>query len=129
VLVLVQFVLLHQRMQEVQLNPSMPDRLQWRWTSNGVYSSRSAYAALLLGQSAVPGTQVLWKSLAPNKCRFFIWLALLQRCWTADHRFHRGLQADNSYSLCTQEPEIVDHLIMQCVYSCEVWFSALRRCG
>jgi hypothetical protein len=72
---------------------------------------------------------VLWKSRTPNKCRFFVWLAFLRRCWTADRRFRRGLQSDNSCALCLQEPELVDHLILQCVFSCVVWFSILRHCG
>jgi hypothetical protein len=107
----------------------VPDQLQWRWSPNGTYSSRSAYAALMFEQLVIPGARELWKTHAPNKCRFFIWLVLLRRCWTADRRFRRGLQADNSCALCSQEPELVDHLVFQCVFSREVWFSALRRCG
>jgi hypothetical protein len=122
-------VLLHQRLQAVQLPLGVPDQLQWRWSPNGTYSSRSAYAALMFEQLVIPGARELWKTHAPNKCRFFIWLVLLRRCWTADRRFRRGLQADNSCALCSQEPELVDHLVIQCVFSREVWFSALRRCG
>jgi hypothetical protein len=40
----------------------------------------------------------------------------------------KGLQADNSCTLCSQEPELVNHLVIQRVFSREVWFSALRRC-
>jgi hypothetical protein len=94
--VLVQFVLLHHRLQGVQLQPGVPDQLQWRWSANGAYLSCSAYAALLLGQITIPGAQVLWNSRAPNKCQFFVWLALLRCCWTADRRCRRGLQTDNS---------------------------------
>jgi hypothetical protein len=54
VLVLVQYVLLYQHLQAVQLSPKVPDQLQWCWSSNGLYSSWSAYAALLFGQTTVP---------------------------------------------------------------------------
>jgi hypothetical protein len=106
--VLAQYVQVYQCLQAVQLTPAVEDTLHWRWSTDGVYSSRSAYAALLLGQSAVLGTKELWKikssqpccwgnrrfseprsfgkSKAPNKCRFFIWLALLGRCWTVERK-------------------------------------------
>jgi hypothetical protein len=58
-----------------------------------------------------------------------MWLVLLQRCWTEDRRHHRGLQTDNSCALCSQEMELVDRLMVQCVFSREVWFLTLRRYG
>jgi hypothetical protein len=78
--VLVQFVNLYQQLQEVQLSPLTADRLKLRWMANGSYSSRSAYAALLLGQATVLEAKELWKARAPNKCSFFVWLVLLNRC-------------------------------------------------
>jgi hypothetical protein len=55
-----------------------------------------------------------------------VWLVLLQRCY---RRYRLGLQTDNSCALCSQGPELVDHLMVQCVFSREVWFLTLRRCG
>jgi hypothetical protein len=71
--VLVQYVQVYKRLQTIQLIPDGEDRLEWRWSLDGSYSSRSAYAALMLGQSAMLGTKELWKTRAPNKCRFFVW--------------------------------------------------------
>lgn len=31
--------------------------------------------------------------------------------------------------LCTQNPETINHLFLQCVYAREVWFNVLRRLG
>jgi hypothetical protein len=45
--VLVQFINLYQRLQGVHLSHAVADRLEWRWSANGTYSSRSAYATLL----------------------------------------------------------------------------------
>jgi hypothetical protein len=50
----------------------------------GEYPARSAYAALFHGQTALGGVKELWKSRAPNKCHFFLWLALQDCCWTAE---------------------------------------------
>jgi hypothetical protein len=98
--VLVQYMQLYQRLQAIQLTPSEQDRLEWRWSSNGSYSSRSAYAALMLGQSSVLGAKELWKAKAPNNCHFFIWLALLGRCWTTERLHRHGIRPNNSCILC-----------------------------
>jgi hypothetical protein len=43
----VQFINPYQRLQGVHLSHAVADRLEWRWSANGTYSSRSAYATLL----------------------------------------------------------------------------------
>jgi hypothetical protein len=53
--VLVQLANLYQQIQQVQLVPSTVEHLEWRWVANGSYSSCSAYAALVLGQTTVLG--------------------------------------------------------------------------
>jgi hypothetical protein len=45
-----------------------------------------------------------------------------------DRRHRKGLQTDNHCALCSQESELVDHLMVQCVFSREVWFLTLCRC-
>jgi hypothetical protein len=89
------------------------DQLQWCWSANGVYSSRSAYAVLLSEQAAVPLTNVgSFVASAPAE--------MLDR----DHRCHRELQVDNSCALCSQEPELIDHLMVRCLFSrgkCGSW--------
>jgi hypothetical protein len=42
-----------------------------------------------------------------------------------DRWFRRGLQPENSCVLCSQELELVDHLMVQCVFSREVKSGAL----
>lgn len=48
------------------------------------------------------------------------------RCWTANRRFRRGLQADNACIFCDQASETVDHILLGCVFSREVWAACLR---
>jgi hypothetical protein len=127
--VLVQNVLLYQQLQVIQLSPGVANQLDWRWSVNEVYSSRSTYAALFMGQAAVLGVKELWKTKAPNKCRCFMWLVLLDRCWTAERLQRHGIHSSSSYILCCQGVESVDHLTIQCVISREVWFKTLRRYG
>jgi hypothetical protein len=129
VLVLMQYLELRQRLQHRSVQPGMPDRFLWKWCSSGTYSSASFYRVLFLGQSTTLGAKELWHSMAPNKVRFFGWLAIHGRCWTADRRIRHGLQDDASCSLCSQEVETLDHLLLACVFSRDVWFQVLQRCG
>jgi hypothetical protein len=127
--VLAQFLHLHQLLEMVALQPRISDTLTWRWCSSGTYSAASAYKALILGQAAVLGAKELLKAWAPNKCRFFVWLVLLGRCWTSARHQKHGLQSDGSCALCCQDLEICDHLLVGCSFSREVWFNSLRRWG
>jgi hypothetical protein len=81
------------------------------------------------GQSAVLEAKEVWKVKAPNEFSFFMWLAIQDRCWTAERRHRHGLQSSSSCAFCNQLPESVDHLLVACVISCEIWFKCLRRYG
>jgi hypothetical protein len=75
-----EYVHLWVRIQSVHLQERIPDRFLWRWTSDQKYSTSSAYHAFYIGQSGIPG--MLRKARAPPTCKFLLWLALLDRCWT-----------------------------------------------
>ena len=67
----------------------------------------------------------LWKSWAPAKCKFFLWLAIRNRCWTSDRLAKRGLPHPDKCPLCDQEDETVQHLLTSCVVARQVWFRVL----
>jgi hypothetical protein len=73
---LVQYVDVRQRTQSTILDSMLQDHLEWRWTVFGLYN------VLFVGQHSTAGAKELWKVKAPDKCRFFMWLAILGRCWT-----------------------------------------------
>jgi hypothetical protein len=127
--IILQYLEARQRIDVIQLNAEEPDRFTWRWTASGQFSSKSAYDAMFASESSILGVKEPWKSRAPNRCRFFIWLSLLGRSWTSDRLFSHGLRSDDVCALCSQEPEMIDHLLCQCVFSREVWFNALRHAG
>jgi hypothetical protein len=58
---------------------------------------------------------------------FFLWLAIQDRCWTAELRWLHGLADDDACALCSHAPETIDHLLVDCVVSRELWFKVLRR--
>ncbi|KAG2538450.1 hypothetical protein PVAP13_9NG381214 [Panicum virgatum] len=71
--------------------------------------------------------QILKKARAPGKCKFFTWLALHDRCWTAERRKHHNLQDTDTCVLCAQESETIAHLLVGCSFSREVWYRVLLR--
>jgi hypothetical protein len=65
----------------------------------------------------------------PPSCKFFVWLALLSRCWTFDRLQRHGLQNNGHCAICLQAYEAIQHLLLGCVYSREVWFHLLWSIG
>lgn len=106
-----------------------PDRLVWRLASDGNFSVRSAYRGLHAEPQAVPGCVRVWGVWAPLRTKFFLWLAIRRRQWTADRRRRHGLDARDYCYLCDQEPECIDHIIVNCSYSRQVWTLAALALG
>jgi len=94
-----------------------------------VYSSSSAYQAFFLGRTVMPGARELWRASAPPKVKFFFWIALLGRLWTAERRMCHGLQLSTDCVLCAQRTEATDHLLASCVFTREIWHRLLARVG
>ena len=97
----------------------------WRFDASGTYSAKSTYRAFFYGSVTFEPWRRLWKSWAPGTCKFFIWLAIINRCWTADRLDHRGLSHPERCPLCDQEEETIQHLLTNCVFSRQIWSSIL----
>jgi len=77
--VLIEYLHVWDQIQLIQLNHD-PDRVCWKWTADRRFTTASAYRSFFMGQHAVKGAKFLCKTRAPPKCKFFIWLALHDRC-------------------------------------------------
>lgn len=51
------------------------------------------------------------------KVKFFFWLALHERLWTAQRRLRHGLQPNDVCAPCDQGSETTDHLLASCVFT------------
>jgi hypothetical protein len=94
-----------------------------------MYSASSAYKVFFMGMASLRGAKELWRTRAPPKCKFFFWLLLHDRLWTAERRKLHGLQDDDACALCDQEQETASHLAGQCVFAREVWYRVLAPLG
>jgi len=99
------------------------------WTPDKVFTTASAYRSFFMGQHPIKGAKILHKTRALGNCKFFMWLVLHDRCWTADRRKRHGLQNDDTCVLCSQLPETIDHLLVGCPFSREIWFRVLQQLG
>ena len=97
-----QFAALWERLTHIQLNPDMQDSITWKFTADGHYSAASAYRAQFIGLVDTDMNQNVWKNWAPSKCKFFAWLVINNRIWTADRLHRRGWPNCNLCPLCQQ---------------------------
>ena len=111
------------------LDPLQSDRFVWRWSADGTYSASSAYRAFFAGSTALLGARELWKARPPPRVKFFAWLALHNRLWTADRRRRHGLQTSDTCALCDQAPETAQHLLLGCVITRTLWAAMLLPLG
>ena len=116
-----QFLQLWGMLDEVQLTEE-PDTIRWLPCTNGIYTARSAYECQFWGQIQQPHLEKVWHAKVEGKIKFFIWLLLQNRNWTADRLTSRGLTCNPVCSLCEQEHETAAHLTVGCSYVKEVWF-------
>ena len=90
---------------------------------------KTAYKGFFVGSISFEPCERIWKTWAPPKCRFFVWLVAHNRCWTADRLARRGLPHPEHCPLCDQAAETIDHLLVQCVFAREFWFRFFSRMG
>ncbi|WVZ90178.1 hypothetical protein U9M48_036505 [Paspalum notatum var. saurae] len=100
----------------------------WRdWIS--LLLQTSSTKILLNGSTLMAGAKVVWKARVPPRVRFFAWLALQDRCWTAERRQRHGLQETDDCALCDQAVESMEHLMTKCPFVKEVWFMVFNALG
>jgi len=126
---LLEFLRVWDMLQEIQLLPGVPDHHVWTPSASGIFSSRSAYARFFEGAVKFEPCKRMWKSWAPPRCKFFLWLATLNRCWTDDRLARRGLDHPDKCHLCDQEEESAQHLLVSCVFARDIWFQVLSMIG
>jgi hypothetical protein len=105
------------------------DRHVWLHTSYRQFTSKSCYKAFFMGSITFEPWKRLWKSWAPPKCKYFLWLAIRNKCWTSDRLERRGLDHPKSCPLCDQGQETVQHLLCTCIFARQFWHIILSPLG
>lgn len=105
--IIAEFVSLWGCMSGIVLNPAQDDRITWLHTSDGQYTARSAYNLQFLGMTTSMTADTTWRTKAPPKCRFFTWIMLQNRIWTAARLQLREWPNDYFCPLCVRNLETV----------------------
>lgn len=105
------------------------DYLIWRWTADGVYTTKLAYEVQLRGTYCTFNCFAVWKSKVEGKHWFFAWLQLQSNLLTADKLLLRNWPCNPLCSLCDQVPETAEYLCLHCVFSQEVWLQVSAWTG
>jgi len=111
------------------LHPETPDQFRWKFSQDGSYTSKSAYAAFFEGSIKFGSWRRIWKTWAPPRCKFFIWPVFHNRVWTADRLARRNLPHPEACPLCDQEDESINHFLVGCLFARQVWAMVLQQLG
>jgi hypothetical protein len=82
--VIAEYLHLWNTLSKVELHPGVEDTHGWRFASNGQFTVKSAYECFFKGSVEFEHYGKVWKTWAPAKCRYFVWLVANNKCWTAD---------------------------------------------
>jgi hypothetical protein len=105
----------------IVIRVGMPDNLSWKFKENGKYTTSSAYHAKFVGTTYNNFEALIWKPWAPPKCKFFSWLAIQNRVWTADRLEARRWPNQGTCTLCRLHAETCLHLFMDCKFTKRLW--------
>jgi hypothetical protein len=116
-----QYLHLWDELLQVRLSTGTDDTLVWCHSSYGTFSTSSAYSLFFAANKCFPCARPIWKSKAPARCKFFMWLVVHGRCLTADNLQRRGWPNSTTCQLCQSEDETCAHLFIQCRFTTKVW--------
>jgi hypothetical protein len=120
-----EFLILWDLIDPIVLRPQVEDKHFFRLAANGKFLSKEAYRGFFIGSSEFEPFHRIWKTWAPPKTKFFMWLVAHRKVWTTDRLHERGMHHPERCPLCDQDQETLDHII-GCVFAREFWFKLLQ---
>ena len=114
---------------DFHLDDHVEDDIVWKHADDGQYSAATAYKAQFLGLTHSPIHHMVWRACPPPKVKFFAWLTLQDRNWTADRLERRGWDNCGLCPLCKREQESGIHLFVKCRFSIRLWRSVIDKFG
>ncbi|BAS72039.1 Os01g0352000 [Oryza sativa Japonica Group] len=123
-----EFFQLWDEIHDVPLLPSA-DEIRWKLTNDGQFSVALAYDMFFMATENCPYSELLWRSRAPSRVRFFTWITLKNQCLTADNLAKRNWPHDDLCPLYQRQDEDCHHLFVGCDYMVAVWRIIRRWCS
>jgi hypothetical protein len=119
--VISEYLQLWDMLEHVALTQMQEDKITWLHSSNGQYSAQSAYKLQFDGMDTCSTAEIIWKTKAPPKCKFFTWFLLQNRIWTAARLQARQWPNEYFCQLCIRNLETAFHLFVECPVVRSIW--------
>ena len=97
------------------------DGVRWVESNDGSFSVKSLYKVLELDSSVCFPMKIIWNSWVHPKISFFAWDASWGKALTLDQIQKRGWALANRCFLCQAHEKSIDHLLLHCEKTREVW--------
>jgi hypothetical protein len=114
---------------QLNLDDGRDDQISWILESSGEYSTKSAYNIQFARQIPTMFLNLIWNAWAAPKCKFFLWLLLQDKLWTAACLQIRGWKNNYFCAVCERNLETAAHLFMECPYAATVWTLVVNWSG
>lgn len=111
---------LQDMLHDVQLTGD-DDKRRMRFGQQKDFCTKSCYEALNFGGTLSPFNQQIWNSLAPRSNKIFMWLSCLDRIFTMDRLWRKGMAASGLCPFGCNEVETIGHLLLTCNKSTAIW--------
>ncbi|KAF3970206.1 hypothetical protein CMV_006074 [Castanea mollissima] len=95
------------------------DKIIWKFSKDGNFSTKSAYDLANLAQEQLPSFlgQWIWKLDVLPKIVNFLWLILYNSMPVRDVLASRGIDCNRRCPLCKDLPKSINHLLRECVFA------------
>lgn len=114
----------------IELTGGQPNKLMWKYNSNEVYSTKSIYHTLVIGDCIKWEFSSTWRFSVPYSVMIFLFLLLKDKLLMRNSMLHCQFHCiDASCLMCTSGTiELAFHLFFQCHHSLVIW-NMVRFCS
>ena len=97
------------------------DRMCWRGSSKEGFQVKNYYKQLLPSAGALVPWKRIWKTNAPPRVAFFVWVAALGSILTIDNLRRQHVIVLDWCCMCKESGESISHLFLHCSAAREIW--------
>jgi hypothetical protein len=105
------------------------DKIWWVPSRKGKFDVRSFYKILTHNETICFPWRSIWRTKAPSRVTFFVWMAVLRKVLTLDNLRKRQLIVINRCCLYKSDGETVDHILLHGEVASALWYAFLSRFG